>query len=230
MSQSPIRLQAIEKKTHAIDSIPLVQPQRLFECQYKPGKISGCFEGETGHANFVVQDSGPLVRFRGVSYELKKIHIHRESEHIVEQDDPHDLELHLVHVPLGSPIASPLVVVGILFKVVGKVEKSNKASTAIAELIKSAESQVCVTIDPLDLFPRNTKGKPDTVEWFHYEGSLTGYPYSENVSWIVMRHSATINESQIELFRKYAEQHSRELQPLDRRLVVRSFLDKTETH
>lgn len=229
MSQSPIRLQAFDKKTHAIVSIPLVQPQRLFECQYKPGKINGCFEGETGHAYFAVQGAGPLVRFRGVSYELKQIHIHSKSEHIVEQDDPHDLELHLVHAPLGSPIASPLVVVGILFKVVSEVEKSNKASTAIAELIKSAESHVCVTIDPLDLFP-HPKGKLDTIEWFHYEGSLTGYPYSENVSWIVMRHSATINESQIELFRKYAEQHSRELQPLDRRLVVRSFLDKTETH
>lgn len=228
MSQSPIRLLAIDKKSLAIDSIPLAQPQRLFECKYKPGLIKGCFEGEPGHANFVVQGNGPQVSFRGVSYELKKIHIHSNSEHIVEQDDPHDLEIHLVHAPLGSPVASPLVVVGILFKVVRKLEKSNMVSATIVEFIKSAASNVCVSIDPLNFFHRNSKGKPVTDEWFHYEGSLTGYPFSENVSWIVMRATAEITEAQIKLFKKYAEQHSRELQPLDRRLVVRSFLVKTE--
>ena len=170
MSQSPIRLQAIDPKSLAVDAIPLIQPFRLFDCRYKRGKINGCFEGELGHANFVVQGPGPCVRFREVSYELKKIHIHSKSEHIVEQDDPHDLELHLVHTPLGSPIASPLVVIGILFKVGGKVDKSNKTAAAMGELIKSAESKVCVSIDPLDLFPRNAKGKPDATEWFHYEG------------------------------------------------------------
>jgi len=229
MSQSPIRLQSIDNKTRAIDAIPLIQPHRLFECQYKLGKVNGCFEGEPRHANFVVQGSGPIVRFRGVSYELKKIHIHSESEHVVERDDPCDFELHLVHAPLGSPIASPLVVVGILFTVSGQPGKPNKSALAISEMIKSAESHVCVALDPLDLFPRSAKGKPDTTEWFHYEGSLTGFPYSENVSWIVMRNPATVSENLIESLSRHAEQHSRELQPLDRRIVVRSFLDKSET-
>ena len=221
MSQSPIYLQAA-------DSLPLAKPSLLFECQYKPGKVNGCFAGHPGHANFVVHGPGPVVRFRGASYELKKIHIHSKSEHIVEQDDPHDYEFHLVHAPLGSPVASPLVVIGILFKRAGKVEKSNKTIAAIGDLLNSAESQVCVTIDPLDLFSRNSKGKPDTTEWFHYEGSLTGYPYSEIVSWIVMKNTASISESLIQQFKQHAKQHPRELQPLDRRLVVRSFLEGKE--
>lgn len=227
MSQSPIRLQAVDSKTFEVDALPLLQPFRLFECLYKPGNIKGCFEGECGHANFVIKGPGPHVRFRGVSYELKKIHIHSKSEHIVEQDDHHDFEVHLVHAPLGSPVASPLVVIGILFKVSGKVDKSSKLSATISEFVKSLESQICIEFDPLVLFP-GKKGKPDLVEWFHYEGSLTGYPYSENVSWIVMRNTALILKSDIEEIRKHAEQEPRGLQPLDRRLVVRSFLDKTE--
>lgn len=221
MAQSPIQLQAA-------DALPLAKPSLLFECQYKAGSVNGCFEGERGHANFVVRGAGPVVRFRGVSYELKKIHIHSKSEHVIEQDDSHDFEFHLVHAPLGSPVTSPLVVIGILFRRAGKAEKANKAAKAIGELLKSAESQVCVMIDPLDLFPRNSKGKADTTEWFHYEGSLTGYPYSENVSWIVMRNTASLSDSIVEEFRKHAEQHPRELQPLDRRLVVRSFLQDHE--
>lgn len=218
MSQSPIRLESA-------DALPLANPSQLFDCRYKPGKIDGCFEGEPGHANFVVKGSGPCVRFRGTKYELKKIHIHSKSEHVVEQDDPHDYELHLVHAPLGSPVASPLVVIGILYRTAGKSEKANKTANVIGELLRSAESRVCVTIDPLDLFPRNSKGKPETTEWFHYEGSLTGYPYSEIVSWIVIKNTAVISESLVDEFKKHAEQHPRGLQPLDRRLVVRSFQD-----
>ena len=221
MSQSPIRMQSS-------NSLPLAEPLHLFECHYDPGQISGCFEGESGHANFVVQGAGPLIRFRGADYELKKIHIHSESEHIIEQDDPHDLEVHLIHVPLGSPVAAPLVVIGILFTVAGKKTKSNKADLAFSEFIKSAEANVCVNLDPLDLFPRNSKGKPDTTTWFHYEGSLTGYPYSEIVSWIVMRDAPAMEHSLIDNFKKYAKQHPRGLQPLDRRLVVRSFSDKSQ--
>lgn len=228
MSQSPIRLQAIDKSSGAVDAIPLAQPQRLFECLYKPGKIGGCFEGEPGHANFVVQNGKAHVRFRGVSYELKKIHIHGESEHIVGQDDPHDMEIHLVHAPVGSPVASPLVVIGILFSACDREPRSKYANAAFREFLKGAETKVCVELDPLDLFPRGVRGKPDTKEWFHYEGSLTGYPYSENVSWIVMRNPSTIDQSIVEEFVEHAEQHRRELQPLDRRLVVRSFLDTRE--
>lgn len=220
MSQSPIRLQTSE-------AIPLAQPRRLFECLYKPGTVSGCFEGETGHANFVVQKGSAQIRFRGAMYELKKIHIHNASEHIVNQDDQHDMELHLVHAPLGSPVASPLVVIGILFTGCGKDPKAKYASAALRDLIQGAESKACVELDPLNFFPR-VKGKPDKSDWFHYEGSLTGYPYTENVSWIVMRCQAAIEGAVIEEFEKHAEQHARELQPLDRRLVVRSFLDERE--
>jgi carbonic anhydrase len=43
-----------------------------------------------------------------------------------------------------------------------------------------------------------------------------------------MRNPSTIDQSIVEKFVEHAEQHRRELQPLDRRLVVRSFLDTRE--
>ena len=221
MAQSPIRLNAVVKKTGVVDALPLLDPSQLFEVLYDGTSYPGTFEGEKGHADFVLTGAGPHVVFRGTVYELKKIHLHKGSEHIVKEDDPEDLELHLVHAPLGSPVASPLVVVAILFTIESSAGNS-ASSPGIRSLVKGIKSRKSTLINPLEFFPESEE-TVDTKNWFHYEGSLTSFPYSENVSWFVMRSPSRILASQIKSLLGNANQNPRELQPLDRRLVVRSF-------
>lgn len=229
MSQSPIRMQSVVKKSGVVDALPLAQPTRLFECLYKSSEtVKGCFEGEEWHKDFVVQGKGPVVRFRGAEYELKKVHIHLGSEHIVEHEESHDMEIHFVHAPVGSSVASPLVVIGILFqKNAEPASRRSSLDKTFEKLLDGVKSQVCIEFKMLDLFPK-LEGKADTRNWFHYEGSLTSFPYSENVSWIVMKNRANIQQSTIDAFEKHSKQKPRKVQPLDRRLVVRSFLVEEE--
>lgn len=78
---------------------------------------------------------------------------------------------------LGSRVASPLVVIGVLFR---RQELSKKSALErnVEKLIESAQNNVCIALDPLAFFPKlsvNKKESPDTVNWFHYEGSLTSF-------------------------------------------------------
>lgn len=222
MSQSPIKMASFNKKSKALDALPLANPQDLFSVHYRPGvKAKGTFEGDEHHEDLLISSKRHYVTFRGDRYDLKKIHIHSESEHIVETDDPLDLEIHLVHAPAGSSVASPLVVIGILFRIAGPNDKVT-FSASLGSLLSNIHKKT-YSLDPSDFFPAGPKGHPITTEWFHYEGSLTSFPYSENVSWFVMRKHGYVTADQVEVLRENAEQYARELQPLNRRLVVRSF-------
>lgn len=76
----------------------------------------------------------------------------------------------------------------------------------------------------IDFFPRHPDGNtPDLTNWFHYEGSLTSEPYSEDVSWFVMKNESPIDPADVDALKKYAEQEARPPYSLDRRLVVKSF-------
>lgn len=218
MSQSPIQI-------HSEEALVLKEPNRLLEVQYKEGaEYAGRFEGEPGHKNFVLNDGPevtlPLIRFRGTPYSLRKIHLHDKSEHNIDRDNPRDFEIHFIHAPQGSPVSSPLVVIGVLFELSGK---QSRDCLGVQKLCKCLAEEGEISVNPLDFFPQLPGDDVDLINWFHYEGSLTSFPYSENVSWFVMKNSSSITRPEIEGLRAHASQHSREYQPLARRLVVRSF-------
>ena len=129
-------------------------------------------------------------------------------------ENPPQFEIHLIHVPKdGGDYPSPLVVIGILYSVKDACE-TNKGM------------QLCLCqdndIDPLEFFPVEND-KPHITDWYHYEGSLTSFPFSENVSWFVMDKRGDVTAQEVDELTKRASQHAREIQPLARRLVVRSF-------
>jgi carbonic anhydrase len=217
MPQSPIRLETES-------ALPLCKPDRLFECKYLPEtSVQGCFDDKPGEGNFLIKGGSATIVFRGCEYELKKIHMHGGSEHMLDKDDPHDMELHFVHAPKGSPVASPLVAIGVLFRVSGKESMHLDLEATVKRMVESAQLKTCIELKPLTLFPVDATHASQTKDWFHYEGSLTSFPYTENVSWIVMKSSAYLSQEDLDPWIKHAEQPQRGLQPLDRRLVVRSF-------
>ena len=217
MPQSPIRLETES-------ALPLGQPDLLFECKYLPGtSVQGCFDDKPGEGNFIIKGGSAIITFRGCEYELKKIHVHEGSEHMVDKDDPHDMELHLVHAPKGSPVSSPLVAIGVLFRASSKESMHLDLAATVKRMVESTQSKTCIDLNPLTFFPVDATQAPQTKEWFHYEGSLTSFPYTENVSWIVMKPCAYLSQEALDPLIEHAEQPQRGLQPLERRLVVRSF-------
>lgn len=167
-----------------------------------------------------------------MTFELRKIHIHHKSEHTVSSGTKRDFEIHLVHLPNGT--TTPKLVVGILF------HESRNASTTngLAQLDEALkrrlasgwplrawhtdEEKETTDINPLDFFPQH-QNEVDLVNWYHYEGSLTTDPYSEDVSWFVMANESAVHPDNTTALKQYAEHTPREVQPMNRRLLLRSF-------
>jgi len=237
--QSPIK---IETK----DTIAIAKPTDLFRIEYKDQDYRGTLEGGSStHRNFKLDKPtaakpAPTVYFQGKTFELQMIHIHGKSEHLIDSDNQSDYELHLVHLervePTEKQLTVPKLVIGILFREDatgnsgGGLERFNemlsarKNTGASLKHIKSSEKKVVELFNPLAFFPRLGKSKkPDLVNWFHYEGSLTSEPYSEDVSWIVMKNESKIDLAKVDKLEEYAEQDARPVQSLDRRIILRSF-------
>lgn len=218
-------------------ALPLERPTDLFRIDYQSGMHHGVFIGvHPSHGNFQFdRPPYPTVSFRGDLYELRCIHIHRGSEHMIDTAGQRDYEVHLVHVRKGMTIADPKLAIGILYHETargasgGGLEQFNDIlrqlrheATSVWKL-KADDPGREACIDPLIFFPKQSDGTPDLTNWFHYEGSLTSEPYSEDVSWFVMRTESGIDPSNLNELEHYAEQEARPTYPLERRIVVRSF-------
>jgi carbonic anhydrase len=223
MNQSPIKLKSSS-------ALPMASPNDLLSIEYP---ANGCYMGKFDEeGNLVLGADAPFVKFRGRLFQLVKVHIHMQSEHIVEGEQPGDYEIHFVHVPSGGTKDDPKVVIGIIYR----ESESAKSRNGFVEFARSLPSRNALTdrnaavaltehkITPTHFFPLLPESEsPDFKNWFHYEGSLTGFPFSEDVSWFVMNAEALVNPDDTEKLEQYAEHHARDLQPLNRRLVVKSF-------
>jgi len=211
-------------------ALALSEPTKLLKINYPPNVTYQCSWDSScpGHGNFVVAD-GPSIEFRGVEFKLALVHIHSMAEHLIDTDEPLPFEVHFVHLPVGGTKADRKVVVGIIYD-----ETTSKSLGGFADFAKSIPNrataksmianQLTTThpITPTKMFPIDSGGA-DMVNWFHYEGSLTSFPYSEDVSWFVMRNVAHVDPAFTKDLKDLVGQYGRQLQPLNRRLTVRSF-------
>jgi carbonic anhydrase len=227
--QSPIKIMTAA-------ALELASPHKLFAIKYRNRKHHGVFIGDPKHGNFKLDKPFPVVHFCGDVYELRRIHIHHKSEHLIDTDDNRDFEVHLVHALKGKSLDDAKLVIGILYheSARGRAGKGLDIFNQILHARAQAGASLRVflptdpvpdgDINPLDFFPRagNTP-KPDLTNWFYYEGSLTSEPYTEDVSWFVMKNESKINPSKLVDLERYAEQEARHYHPLDRRIVAKSF-------
>jgi carbonic anhydrase len=166
------------------------------------------------------------------------VHIHERSEHFIDNDVNRDYEVHFVHVPdldgldPKTLLTFPKVVIGILYqadspaKTKGGLEAFSKGIPSRKSLRKTystAQQSSTHPITPSHFFPLMPDGTPDFQNWFHYEGSLTSFPFTEDVSWFVIKTEGHVDPKDSADLEAHADQDARELQPLNRRLVVRSF-------
>ena len=113
------------------------------------------------------------------------------------------MEVHLVHKSADGNLA----VVGILLE----RGKQNPALQKLLDHVSADINQVNlvngVMVNAADLLPQERSV-------FHYSGSLTTPPCSENVNWYVMKTPVDVSDAQVNQFKSIIGENARPLQPM----------------
>ncbi|MEA2072586.1 MAG: carbonic anhydrase family protein [Campylobacterota bacterium] len=155
---------------------------------------------DNGHSIKVTPKHGGSIELHGETFNLLQFHFHGKSEHTVD-GKRYDMVVHMVH---QNPDTKQLAVVAVFFD---EGEANGILDTVIDNVGKT------VTLDPQDLLPE------DHSHYYHYVGSLTTPPCSENVQWYLLKSPKTASKAQIEHFRKYYVDNERPVQELHDRVV-----------
>jgi carbonic anhydrase len=146
------------------------------------------------------------VLIGGMRYELLQFHFHTRSEHVLD-DHHYSLEQHYVHRgPQGQTL-----VVGLFLTNGGRGGTPQDAvlHTLPQECGKGMEIAVNLK-----------RSLPDDLSTFRYNGSLTTAPYTEGVSWLMLRQHRAVTDAGVEGFEElFPEGNARKLQPLNNRTV-----------
>jgi len=139
-------------------------------------------------------------------FNLQQFHFHTHSEHTIDGQKT-EAELHFVHEAQNGRLA----VLGV-FLVEGK---HNSTLQTILDAIN--KNQAIHHVYLYDLLPK-------VSDYYHYLGSLTTPPLTENVEWYVFKETVEISAEQIHLLKSYHANNCRHTQPLNgRQVLFKSF-------
>ena len=155
---------------------------------------------DNGHSIKVTPSQSGTIDLHGETFKLLQFHFHGKSEHTID-GKRYALVAHMVH---QNPITKQLAVVAVFFE---EGDASHILDTVIDNVGKNVE------IDPQDLLPTNE------TSYYHYVGSLTTPPCSENVQWYLLKTPITASKTQIEHFRKFYVDNERPVQELHDRVI-----------
>jgi carbonic anhydrase len=155
---------------------------------------------DNGHSIKVTPKKGGTITLHGEEFTLLQFHFHGKSEHTVD-GKRYDMVAHLVHQNLKT---KQLAVVAVFFE-------EGKNDAILDNILGNIGGEI--RIDPQDLLPE------DTAHYYHYVGSLTTPPCSENVQWYLLKQPVEASKEQIEAFRKYYVDNERPVQELYDRVI-----------
>ncbi len=155
---------------------------------------------DNGHAIQVDVENGGKINVEGVDYRLVQFHFHGRSEEKIDGRQ-YDLVAHMVH----KSDSGSLLVVGVLF------EEGDKVNPILDTVIKGVGTNG--VINPGKLLPEHSD------HYYHFMGSLTTPPCTENVRWYVMKEVQSATKGQIEAMRRFYDHNYRPVQPLNGRIV-----------
>jgi carbonic anhydrase len=150
--------------------------------------------------------SSGKARINGRPFQLIQYHFHAPSEHTVD-GKYYPLELHFVHRSQNQKIA----VVGVFFE----IGSHNKAFEQIMRSLEEGTTDQGhpATIEVAQLLPEDKS-------YYHYMGSLTTPPLTENVEWYLLQHTIQLDEDQLAEFHRYYTNNHRQIQPCNERMVL----------
>ncbi|WP_435008759.1 carbonic anhydrase family protein [Tundrisphaera lichenicola] len=218
--QSPIQILTA-------DSVPVVFGHDYLKFDYD-GELDGLFKGD----NFEFSKPSPgeddtrwSITVGGRRWIIRKIHIHAPAEHKIDSVNPQPYEAHLLHSAASDPDAKADKLVIAVFIVPHAKAGVKKSLTELNRLLSQQKSQGGASncqlehkLDPGEFIP----DAADRKVWFAYEGSLTSWPYSEDVSWIVFKEAVRVPLGEFGSIAECAEQEERPVFPLNRRHVLRN--------
>ncbi|OON97973.1 MAG: hypothetical protein ATN32_05040 [Candidatus Epulonipiscium fishelsonii] len=157
---------------------------------------------DTGH-NIELATSGTAY-FMNRMFSLVQVHFHAPSEHTVDKNYS-AVEIHFVHFSEDGRIA----VLGV-FADVG--EENEAFEIMLDKLIHKNYNEEFIF--PIEKF------LPEKIDYYHYLGSLTTPPLTENVEWYVVKDHIEISSEQLELYKSYYNDNNREIQELNDRKIL----------
>ncbi|MBU8976100.1 carbonic anhydrase family protein [Lysobacter sp. MMG2] len=158
---------------------------------------------DNGHA-VEVETHATQATIRGRHFTLAQFHFHAQSEHTL--DGKHfPLEGHYVFKAQDGRLA----VVGVMYEI-GK--PNAQAQAVLDSLAHKRNAPHEVDIDGL---------LPAKRGYYHYLGSLTTPPLTENVEWYVLPAPVTMSKQQVDAFVAHYRHNNRNVQPLNGRPLVR---------
>jgi carbonic anhydrase len=168
-----------------------------------------------GHTIQVTPEPGSALNYGGKLFHLKQFHFHTPSEHTI--DGKHlPMEVHFVHQADDQSLA-----------VVGVLVKEGKHNSNVDQLIRYLPNAVGEkrSHDSVDI--DISLQVPKDLWAYHYIGSLTTPPCTENVQWMVLKKQVEMDRAQIEAFSKRLKRNNRPTQPLnDRSLTLDDITSK----
>ena len=211
LEQSPIDLANAAELQLPVVEIHTPSDQ-LVEVLNQEGVIDAL---DNGHTIQINTKGAEKVSVGEKSYALVQFHFHAPSEHTV--DGKHfPMEMHFVHQAVNGALA----VVGLLIK-----EGAENPSIAPlwAQLAEAPGTETTIQIPP-DFNDYLFSG--DATGIYHYDGSLTTPPCSEDVKWYVRKTPTQLSKAQIAAFTEVYDSINRPVQVLNNRTV---YLDKNPT-
>ena len=162
---------------------------------------------DNGHTIQVKVEEGSTLTLNDKVYTLKQFHFHTPSEHTLDGKNL-PMEMHMVH----QDSAGGFAVVSILFE---EGKPNANIAKLVANLPAAKGDTVTVANERLDL----EMHLPATEKAFHYVGSLTTPPCSEQVQWLVLQDRISASPEQIAAFATRIGPNNRPVQELHTREV-----------
>lgn len=153
-----------------------------------------------GHS-IQVTNGGTAV-INGRDFELAQFHYHADSEHTVDGEH-YPIEMHFVNKAQDGRLA----VVAVFFE-------EGAANQGFQQVLDNISNETTEPITNLyDMIPEN-------LSYYHYLGSLTTPPLTENVEWYILKDTVQVSAEQIAAFDELYDHNNREVQPLNDRVIV----------
>ena len=170
---------------------------------------------DNGHTIQVNVEEGSTLTLNDKVYTLKQFHYHTPSEHTLDGKNL-PMEMHMVH----QDSAGGFAVVSVLFE---EGRPNANIAKLVANLPAAKGDTVSVANERMDL----ELHLPSTERAFHYVGSLTTPPCSEQVEWLVLQDRITASKEQIAAFATLIGPNNRPVQDLHTREVSTVVLSGT---
>lgn len=195
--QSPINLEFSEV-TESSD-------RERVELNYQAGEFSLANDGHTLMAHAAKPDN--VLSIEDNNYKLMQFHFHTPSEHQFNGEH-YEMELHLVHQNKEGELA----VAGIMIKEGAENETLMPVWNKFPKEETDSNIPVENLIDVQELLPED-------ADLFHYNGSLTTPPCSEQVKWMIYEKPISMSSEQIKQFQNIFGENHRPVQSLNDREV-----------